>query len=181
MAKHIPGVVQRRKRQNPTVEAPVASSITHKDALVPGTSPQLSQQSEYDPTVMPSGNWPAVSNEQPETASQSASPAQDALPQARVLIEFDGKACGEILLNKALMTVGRMPGSDIYIANKQVSRQHARMHVERDEWVIEDNASLNGLVHQGKRIKRLVLRHGDRLFLAPGVSLYYEILDSKSV
>jgi len=93
---------------------------------------------------------------------------------ARVVIEIDGKVIGERLLNKPLLTVGRLSSTDVQIPSQLVSRLHAKIRWENGRWLIEDAESLNGLVYQGQRVDQLALTNGDRVFIAPKVVLLYE-------
>jgi pSer/pThr/pTyr-binding forkhead associated (FHA) protein len=79
----------------------------------------------------------------------------------------DGKFIGEYPLNKPLLTVGRLSGNDIQVPSKRVSRLHAKIRWENGMWLIEDAESLNGLIYHGKRVDRLTLSNGDRIYLAP--------------
>jgi len=93
---------------------------------------------------------------------------------ARVLIEIEGKVIGERLLNKPLLTIGRLSGNDIQVPSQRVSRLHAKIRWENGTWLMEDAESLNGLVYQGQRIDQLALTNGDRVYIAPKVVLYYK-------
>jgi pSer/pThr/pTyr-binding forkhead associated (FHA) protein len=93
---------------------------------------------------------------------------------ARILIELDGKVIGERPLNKPLLTVGRLSGNDIQVPSKRVSRLHAKIRWEDGMWLIEDVESLNGLIYKGKRIDRLRLSNGDRIYLAPTAVIQYK-------
>lgn len=95
-------------------------------------------------------------------------------PQARVLIEIDGNVIKTVPLNKPSLAVGRLNGNDVQIPNQRVSRLHAKIVADQGVWVIEDAESVNGVVYQGKRVKRLVLNNGDRVYLAPNIVLQYE-------
>ncbi len=97
-------------------------------------------------------------------------------PKAHILIELDGRVSGEVLLQKSTLSIGRLSGSDIYIASKRISRQHAQIVADQGTWVIEDAGSVNGIMYQGSHVKRLGLSHGDRIHLAPDVSLLYEVI-----
>lgn len=89
-------------------------------------------------------------------------------------IELDGKIIGERLLDKPMLTIGRLTGNDIQVPSQRVSRLHARMRWENGTWLIEDADSLNGIVYQGTRIERLALNNGDRVYLAPTAVLHYQ-------
>ena len=93
----------------------------------------------------------------------------------RVLIEVDGSIVGKYQLtsNRPLLSVGRLTGNDVQVPSRHVSRFHAKLRWENQTWLIEDADSLNGLIYQGKRIDRLALNNGDRIYLAPKVVLHY--------
>ncbi len=93
---------------------------------------------------------------------------------ARVLIEVDGKVVGERRLDKPILTIGRLANNDVQVPSQRVSRLHANMRWENGTWLIEDADSLNGITYQGNRVDRHELRNGDRITLAPKVTLYYE-------
>jgi ABC-type multidrug transport system fused ATPase/permease subunit len=102
--------------------------------------------------------------------------ARQAPQRARVRIEVDGKVTGVQLLNKPLLSIGRLAGNDILVPSQRVSRLHAKMRWENGAWLIEDANSLNGIVYQGNRVDQHVLSNGDQIFLAPKVVLYYEAM-----
>ena len=94
--------------------------------------------------------------------------------RARVRIEVDGMVVGTRQLDKPVMTIGRLAGSDVLVPSQRVSRQHARLRWENNMWLIEDTESLNGITYQGKRVDRYALSDGDQIRLAPGATLFYE-------
>lgn len=93
---------------------------------------------------------------------------------ARVFIELDGKIVGERLLDKPVLTVGRLAANDVHVPNQRVSRLHAKIQKENGAWVIEDADSVNGIVYQGNRVERLTFSEGDRVYIAPTAVLYYK-------
>jgi ABC-type multidrug transport system fused ATPase/permease subunit len=99
---------------------------------------------------------------------------QGQMKKARVVIELDGKVIGERVLDKPLLTVGRLSANDVQVPSQRVSRKHATIHQENGTWVIEDAESLNGLVYQGQRVDKLMLKNGDRVHIAPMVALQYQ-------
>jgi ABC-type multidrug transport system fused ATPase/permease subunit len=106
-----------------------------------------------------------------QVMNQAAKPIR-----ARVRIEIDGKVQGTYELNKPVITVGRLGSNDISVPSQRVSRQHAEIRWENGGWLIEDAESLNGIIYQGNRVDQRILANGDRVFLAPTVSLYYEAM-----
>lgn len=95
-------------------------------------------------------------------------------PDARLVVEIDGKVMKQYVLDKPMMTIGRLSSNDIQVPSQRVSRLHAKIRSASGTWTIEDVESLNGLVYQGQRIDRLVLHSGDRLYMAPTVVLHYQ-------
>jgi serine phosphatase RsbU (regulator of sigma subunit) len=61
--------------------------------------------------------------------------------------------------------IGRQPESDLIIRDTRASRTHARISVERGEYVLEDCGSRHGTYVNGQRITRHVLRNSDRIEL----------------
>jgi len=93
-----------------------------------------------------------------------------------VRIEVDGKVIGVRKLDKPVLTIGRLSSNDVQVPSQRVSRMHARILWENGMWLIEDADSLNGIAYQGRRVDRHVLSNGDKLFLAPDSTLFYETM-----
>lgn len=92
------------------------------------------------------------------------------------LLVIGGPRQGEsILLNKAEMTIGRDPGSDIAILEESISRRHAQVKRGGDgQYTLSDPGSSNGTFVNGKRLetgvpvkltKEDVIRIGKSTFL----------------
>lgn len=97
--------------------------------------------------------------------ASNAAPATNVLANQPVpfFTDPDGQ---EHLLRGEINTIGRAVESDIVIASKRVSREHAR--VRREGWraILEDADSTNGTFLNGERIMTPVdLRDGDRVTL----------------
>jgi pSer/pThr/pTyr-binding forkhead associated (FHA) protein len=78
---------------------------------------------------------------------------------------FEGQFSGEIELSHRVLTVGRGSKCDIRIDNAAISSFHAIVSPDGDSFVIEDAASTNGLVVNGKRTHRHRLEFGDEIKL----------------
>jgi adenylate cyclase len=75
-------------------------------------------------------------------------------------------------------SLGRHPDSSIQILDKIVSKEHARISLEGDTWVLEDLESLNGTFLNGNRVSgKHHLTHGDELSLG-ATRARFEIEDS---
>ena len=132
------------------------------------------QQGWSDAVPMTQPAPAAMMDRSPRANGNSQSPAPEQIPPAaRIVIEVDGNLVNQRLLNKPIMTIGRLSSNDISVPSQRVSRLHAKILSSNGNWVIEDAESLNGLVYQGQRIDRLILRSGDRVFLSPHIVLQY--------
>ena len=61
-------------------------------------------------------------------------------------------------------TLGRTARADFIVSAALVSRLHCRLTADRsDQLVVEDLDSTNGTIVNGRRVKRSLLKAGDRL------------------
>jgi DNA-binding NtrC family response regulator len=61
------------------------------------------------------------------------------------------------------LLVGRTPPADVLLADPTVSRQHARLSLDKGVLLIEDAGSHNGLLVNGAPVARAVVSSGDRV------------------
>ncbi|HEY6287437.1 MAG TPA: FHA domain-containing protein, partial [Ktedonobacteraceae bacterium] len=89
-----------------------------------------------------------------------------------------GKIVGQRLLDKPVLTVGRLSSNDVQVPSQRVSRLHAKIRwiKENGTWVIDDAESLNGLVIRGQLVERHVLSNGDRVHVAPAAVIRFELI-----
>lgn len=80
---------------------------------------------------------------------------------AKLIYSLDGAFLGEFPLEKERMTIGRRPGNDIHIDNLAISGEHATIVAVGNDVYLEDRASTNGTVVNGRAIKKHMLQHGD--------------------
>lgn len=105
---------------------------------------------------------------------ESAEPEVAAGPQTQ-LIQMSLTADAELVqlgktsrawpISKELLVIGRGEGADVIIPDRGVSRRHAEIRREGDEWVLIDLGSTNGTEVNGKRVNRTRLTAGDRILL----------------
>jgi hypothetical protein len=86
-------------------------------------------------------------------------------PASLVLIQ-GGQPIRTYPLREAEMTIGRAEQSDIALSDPGVSRNHARVVREGDDFIVEDLRSTNGTEVNGQPIRRRRLASGDMLKLA---------------
>ena len=83
---------------------------------------------------------------------------------AALVIRRGGGRAGEAYaLGADRTTVGRHPGSDIFLDDVTVSRNHAVIAHDEATYVITDAGSLNGTYVNRRRVERHILIDGDEL------------------
>jgi len=88
------------------------------------------------------------------------------------LVFVQGSEQKNIVLNRTPFTVGRKVDKDLVIADPRVSRDHAQIIQEGQEFFIEDLGSKHGTFVNGERIQRQKLERGDRLEFGARDSAY---------
>ena len=91
--------------------------------------------------------------------------AKVAAPASLVLVQ-GGQPIRSWPLAGSELTIGRAEQSDIPLADPGVSRNHARVVREGDDFIVEDLRSTNGTEVNGQPIRRRRLANGDMLKLA---------------
>src|SRR3972149_9032828 len=66
-------------------------------------------------------------------------------------------------LNKDVFEIGRREGSDLRLADTDVSRNHAQILRDGGRFTLKDHASLHATFVNGARTSGRVLEHGDRI------------------
>lgn len=93
------------------------------------------------------------------------------------LIAQTGPSAGkEFPLTKEVITIGRGSGNDIVLPDPRVSRQHAEIRRQDDEFIITDLGSTNGTFVNGVRIEEpQPLRRGDRIEIGTTAFLFQTV------
>jgi hypothetical protein len=86
-------------------------------------------------------------------------------PASLVLIS-GGQPVKVYPLDAAELSIGRSDGADIALADPGVSRNHARVLREGDDFIVEDLRSTNGTEVNGQPVRRRRLANGDVVKLA---------------
>jgi pSer/pThr/pTyr-binding forkhead associated (FHA) protein len=82
---------------------------------------------------------------------------------ALVVRSGGGRAGEHFLLEQESTTVGRSPDCDIFLDDGTVSRRHALVKRSNNQFVIEDQGSLNGTFLNRRRIESGGLEDGDEV------------------
>jgi membrane peptidoglycan carboxypeptidase len=82
-------------------------------------------------------------------------------------IHPSGVGPARVQLLGSLYRIGRASDCEVVVDQATVSRRHALLEQHGQAWLLSDSGSTNGLWWQGKRIRQLLLRDGDRVRLGP--------------
>jgi pSer/pThr/pTyr-binding forkhead associated (FHA) protein len=83
--------------------------------------------------------------------------------QGLLLVKRGPNAGSTFLLAHEATTVGRDPGSAIFLDDITVSRKHAIFERRTDEWFVKDTGSLNGTYVNGEQVDETKLATGDEV------------------
>jgi pSer/pThr/pTyr-binding forkhead associated (FHA) protein len=89
------------------------------------------------------------------------------------LIGRTGPTAGRDFPLMGVATIGASADSEIRIVAPGVSRRHARIIVEQDQYYVEDAGAINGTFLNGGRVQREALRHLDVITLGRDVDLIF--------
>jgi FHA domain len=81
---------------------------------------------------------------------------------AKLFLKFDNQVIQEVSLSSGIVTIGRQPDNALRIDNPAVSGYHAKVYAEGNQYVLEDAESFNGTSVNNVRIKKVVLKDGDK-------------------
>ena len=79
----------------------------------------------------------------------------------KILLQYKQKVLKTFEIDKDKITIGRLESSDIYINNPAVSKRHARIIKDHDNYLVEDLKSTNGIYLNKTRITKGYLKDND--------------------
>jgi diguanylate cyclase (GGDEF)-like protein len=108
----------------------------------------------------------------------SVPPAIPSRVDRAVLLRMDGVHAGQIVgIEQFPCTVGRHPTNTLRVDEDSISRFHARIVKNGDEFWVEDMGSRNGVFIGGKRVARGKLEHDSWVQFGPRVSFRFSMTD----
>ena len=84
---------------------------------------------------------------------------------ASLLLSTGSLAGTRFLLDRPLVTIGRAEDNDVQLDDEMVSKNHCRIITQGDNYLIEDLASSNGTIVNGRQVNTHMLQDGDKLYL----------------
>ena len=75
----------------------------------------------------------------------------------------DGLGQRIVPINKDLLSIGRRTESDLRLVGSDVSREHAEIVKQDDDWLLRDKGSRYGTYVNGEPVTEHKLVHGDRV------------------
>jgi hypothetical protein len=101
-------------------------------------------------------------------------PFPQPVPGRHLAIE-DGDGVLLVALDGDVLHLGRSPSADIVLDDATVSRRHAVIAIQDGATVLLDDRSRHGVLVNGERVGRAVLRHGDQIHLGGAAMRYVEV------
>lgn len=93
---------------------------------------------------------------------------------ARLVSYKEGNPDLTFFLNPSGTGIGRDAGNLVQLVSSEVSRRHAVLQQIENDWHIQDLGSKNGIIVNGKRVRKASLKKGDTVTIGP-FSLAFEI------
>jgi hypothetical protein len=97
-------------------------------------------------------------------------------PGRHLAIE-DGDTVLLVALDRPVLHIGRSPSADIVLDDATVSRRHAVVAHQDGETVLLDDRSRHGVIVNGERVQRAVLRNGDTIHLGSVAMRFVEVVE----
>lgn len=98
------------------------------------------------------------------------------LPGKRGLLVAKGPNIGdEFYIEKDEFIIGRSPESDVLLDDITVSRKHALLIKDGDDYRLLDAGSLNGSYLNGNIVEEAILSNGDRIQIGKYIFIYFSI------
>ena len=115
-------------------------------------------------SALPSADFLNERDALPPWAPPARSPVVALPPGSALLVVTRGPNAGSrFLLDQPVTSVGRHPGSDIFLDDVTVSRRHAELRWENDEFHVVDVGSLNSTYVNREPVDSAALVNGDEV------------------
>lgn len=148
----------------PTGGAEEAGEVSGLTPISPTAEP-LTDESGY---VLEEGGQDYFEDTEPDRTSPAIGAAESAGVEAAKaagarIVVINGEDAGMAFIVKGTMSFGRAESSTVTIKDAKVSRQHAQIQQQGNEYILVDLNSSNGTFVNGERIEEHVLSNGDEI------------------
>ncbi|MCE9672463.1 FHA domain-containing protein [Myxococcus stipitatus] len=133
--------------------------IKGKNEPPPPNDEMVEEEEEEEP--LPEPEDPALEDEQAEPEDEQV----DELPEEGGALYLVTESGEQERIVKERFVIGRGKHCDFVINSGKVSREHAVIAQEGNDWIIEDLGSSNGTWFNKARIKRRKIEDGDEYFI----------------
>lgn len=137
--------------------------------------PSCGDRVPSDSTACPSCNTTVIDSERTQVLSRIGHEPVFGRPEtgatsthvstATLMVRSGPQAGDRFTLSGDVTRLGRHPDSDISLDDISVSRRHAEIRVDGDEFVLRDVGSLNGSYVNQRRVDSVVLQQGDEILI----------------
>jgi phosphoribosyl 1,2-cyclic phosphodiesterase len=124
----------------------------------------------------PENPTPAFGTNRKRCVSESFYQKRPPLHWVGLLSRVSGRSNNDIRLDRSSVTIGRK-ACDVLLPDESVSRQHARIQRNGDDFILEDLASFNGTHINGTPVLSCVLRDGDTVQFGQNLFLFERLLE----
>ena len=101
---------------------------------------------------------------QPKAVPSDTAQRMGVVSTAELLVlDESGGAKEKISITRDPVVIGRLSNSDVVLSDSNVSRRHAELRRDGDQWVLVDLGSTNGTLVNGKLAREHRLSDGDKL------------------
>ena len=98
------------------------------------------------------------------------------------IVAVGGKLRGkEFILNEGENIIGRLPECDVVLSEEGISKKHLKITVNGNTAFAEDLGSSNGTIINGKIIKRMTVKDGDKVALPSLIFQIVYVLEKKTI
>jgi pSer/pThr/pTyr-binding forkhead associated (FHA) protein len=134
----------------------------------------MNEKSKKDNTESIKKNGISITSELPENIISYIKK----IPRGKVgLIVIKGPGLGDkFFINKEELLIGRSPESDIFLDDITVSRKHAVLKKEENDYRIIDSGSLNGSYINNNIVDEALLKNGDRIQIGKYIFIYFSTI-----
>ncbi len=171
LARELADVVRRTAEDRGwQTKGPVRIEVEAAPHVLVGTYELRGRAEAGVPATAPAATAPAAAEpDTGTTAGTTQTPGQSPSGSLRVIA---GGEVGARFSLSAVTVIGRLPECEVTLDDPSVSRKHARITLQGEQWRVEDLGSTNGMWVNGAQVGQSELRDGDRLDLG-GVKLRF--------